>query len=145
MNEDTYLKNRVDDQIDWLDNKSSFNQKSYKRSRLVIIALSVMIPFLTGYIDEFGLPLKIAVGLSGVIIAFLEGFVNLSKHQENWVQYRAAAEALKQEKMIYLTKSGTYAGSEAPFQAFVENIESILASENKIWQKNTSQRAKLKV
>ena len=144
MDEATYLKERVDDQINWLSDKSVFNQKRYKNIRGVIIALSVAIPVLTAYVDEGGLILKISIAIVGALIALFEGFVSLNKYQEIWVQYRATSEGLKQEKMLYLTQSGIYANSETPFQDFVANVESILASENKNWQKQTAQKIKIK-
>ncbi|MEN0047169.1 MAG: DUF4231 domain-containing protein [Bacteroidota bacterium] len=140
MNEATYMKERVDDQINWLDGKSGKNQRFYKRLRLIVILLSVLIPFATGYIgnwegniDEI---LKFSIGMAGVIIAAIEGIQSLFKYQDNWVSYRVTAETLKQEKMLYLTKSGIYANNKTNFQAFVSRIEGILNGENQQWLQN---------
>ncbi|MEL6720024.1 MAG: DUF4231 domain-containing protein [Bacteroidota bacterium] len=139
MDEKTYIENRVNDQINWLSGKSGSSQKSFKRLRLTVIILSVSIPFLTGYIDldilkvgEIDL-MKLAVGIAGVIIAAIEGIQALYKHQDKWINYRVTAESLKQEKMLYLTKSGAYASSNIAFQDFVTRVETILGGENKQW------------
>ena len=140
MNEATYMKERVDDQINWLDGKSGKNQKFYKRLRLIVIILSVLIPFATGYIDHWegniDEILKFSIGISGVIIAAIEGIQSLFKYQDNWVSYRVTAETLKQEKMLYLTKSGIYANNKTNFQSFVTRIEGILNGENQQWLQN---------
>jgi len=141
MDEATYMKERVDDQIKWLSNKSGKSQKSFKKLRLITIILSVSIPFLAGYIGlgflEFSDGeidiMKIAVGLAGVTIAALEGIQSLYKHQDKWIKYRVTSETLKQEKMLFLTKAGMYGDSETPFQAFVARVEGILGGENKQW------------
>ncbi|MEM9885695.1 MAG: DUF4231 domain-containing protein [Bacteroidota bacterium] len=135
--QEQYIKTRVDNQINWLDRKSSFNQKRYKLYRTLVIILSISLPFLTGYADmeKYGPYIKFGVGVIGVIIAVIEGIIVLQKHQENWVQYRATCETLRQEKMLFTYKAGEYAKSTTPFQDFVLKIESILGNENKQWTK----------
>ncbi|MFB3042367.1 MAG: DUF4231 domain-containing protein, partial [Candidatus Poribacteria bacterium] len=50
MNEENFMNERVDDQINWYDRKSQFNQKRYKRLRIIEIFAAALIPFLSGYI-----------------------------------------------------------------------------------------------
>jgi hypothetical protein len=38
LSEQEYLENRLDDQIDWYDRKSQWNQRWFKRLRLVEVA-----------------------------------------------------------------------------------------------------------
>ena len=52
MEQDEYLKNRLDDQIDWYDRKSVQNQKWFKRLQVISIIAAASIPFLSGYITE---------------------------------------------------------------------------------------------
>ncbi len=146
MDEQNYIAERVDDQINWFERKSAFNQKQFKRSRSIIILLSVSIPFATGFIKDtdIGVVIKIAVGIAGVIIALLEGLTSLNKYQENWVQYRTYAETLKQEKLLYLTKAGKYFDLEQPFHQFVNNIESILNKENQVWSQYITKKSEVK-
>src|SRR3954471_6125598 len=44
---DEYLTRRVQNQIDWYDKKSVWNQKCFKRLRIVEIIAAAMIPLLT--------------------------------------------------------------------------------------------------
>ncbi|MFN0174788.1 MAG: DUF4231 domain-containing protein [Saprospiraceae bacterium] len=136
MTEQEYLKDRVDDQIDWLGGKSSFNQKRYKRLRVLILITSALIPLLSGFITDENWGLKVAVGIGGVIVAVSQGYISIHKYHELWVQYRATAEALKREKLLYLAKVGAYADTGKAFEHFVLTVEAILSDENKQWVEN---------
>ena len=134
MDEKAYLRDRVDDQLNWLEKKSGESKRHYRRFKTVTIVVAVLIPFLTGLIDgEITGLMKIVVGLLGVVIAVSEGIPSLNKYHDLWIRYRATAEAVKREKIIYLTKSGKYEKATDPFRAFVVEIESILAEENSKW------------
>jgi len=141
MDEQTYFKQRVNDQIEWFERKSAWNQKRHKRMRTIVITLSVLLPFATGFISESiqGNIVKIAVGLAGVMIALLEGLQSLYKFQENWIAYRTSAENLKREKILYLTKVGDYAIVEDPFKVFIVKIETILDNQDQNWQQYITQ------
>lgn len=131
-----YISERLDDQINWYDKKSSWNQKRYKRLRIITISLAVMIPFLTGLIDENSKDLlKILIGVSGAMVAIIEGFQSTYKFQENWIQYRTTTESLKHQKMLFLTQSGPYASDDS-FSVLVENVEALISKENSDWRQN---------
>ena len=134
MTVEEYMEQRVDDQLNWFERKSSWNQKKFKGYRTGVIGFSVLIPFLTGFIDkEWGHYFQYIVGALGVSIAFFEGVMSLNKYQENWAQYRATAESLKREKMLYETQSGKYEKQENPFHMFVLEVETLLKEENSKW------------
>ncbi len=132
MNEQDYIAERIENQIKWYSAKSSWNQTRYKSIKTLIIVISVLIPFLTGLIDENGFWLKIAVGIGGVLIAAGESILSLQKYQENWMEYRRSSETLKREKLLYLTKSGPYREG-ANLQLLVERVENFTENENKGW------------
>ena len=46
MEEAEYLEQRLDDQINWYDKKSSANQAAFKRLRLIEIIAAAAIPLL---------------------------------------------------------------------------------------------------
>jgi len=76
------------------------------------------------------------VGLGGVIVAVSQGMISINKYHELWLQYRATAEALKREKILYLAKVGAYANADQAFEHFVLTVEAILSDENKQWVEN---------
>lgn len=132
LDAETYMKERVDDQIAWYSKKSGFCQKRYKRFKIATLLFSVTIPFLTGLLDELNW-MKYLIGGMGVSIAAIEGIQALYKYRENWLQYRITSEALKREKLLYQALAGDYAEAEDPFKAFVLKAEQIMAGEQAEW------------
>ena len=60
-----YIDQRLSDQINWYDRKSSRNQRWFKRLRFAEIVAAATIPFLSGFAGN-SLPIKIAIGGLGV-------------------------------------------------------------------------------
>lgn len=131
LGEAEYFEQRLDDQIDWFDSKSQSNQKTYKRLRLVEIVAAASIPLLAGF-GHGHWYFSLAVGMLGLLIAVIAGVVSLYRFQENWTEYRAAAETLKQERFLYLTRAFPY-GSDKAFELLVQRVESILKRERSEW------------
>lgn len=145
MNEKEYIEVRLQNQIDWFCKKSSYNQKMYKRLILIEILFSVSIPFITTYANDETPIFKVIIGLMGVSIALIAGLINLYKFNDNWINYRKTAETLKQEKYLYLTKSGIYSNDvkvEDTFHLLVTRVESILSNENSNWKQIFSKKPK---
>ncbi len=133
LDAETYLKERVDDQISWYSRKSGFCQKRYKTLKISTLLFAVTIPFLSGLMDELNW-MKYVIGGMGVAIAAIEGIQSLYKYKDNWIQYRITSEALKREKLLYLTQSGDYAEMSDPFKAFVQRAEQLMAGEQAEWK-----------
>lgn len=129
-----YFEQRLDDQINWYDKKSSSNQKWYKRLRLAEIVFASTIPLLAGYTQTKGYETQVglAIGIIGLIVAVLAGVMSLYRFQENWNEYRANAEALKQEKYLYLARVEPY-NCDQPFELLVQRVEALLKSETTGW------------
>ncbi len=133
LDAETYIQDRVDDQISWYSRKSGICQKRYKRLKIITLVFSVTIPFLTGLVDEVT-AMKYIIGAMGVVIAAVEGIQSLYKYKDNWLQYRLTSEALKREKLLYQTLSGEYAEASDPFKTFVQRAEQIMAGEQSQWK-----------
>ena len=131
MNAEDYLKERVEDQIQWLSRKSGWNQRWFKRLRAVEIVMGCAIALLVGYADAHAWA-KVAAGVLGVAVAAIGGLLALYRFQENWVEYRVTAESLKREKFLFLTQAPPYE-AEARFQSLVARVEAILGAENAHW------------
>ena len=133
MNQEEYLKDRLEDQIDWHDKKSVANQKWFKRLQLVAIVGAASIPFLSGLSPE-ATPLffRVAAGGLGLLVAAVTAILGLYKFQENWLQYRTTCESLQQEKYLFLTKSAPYDVNE-PFNLLVQRVETLLSAQNASW------------
>ena len=88
MKEEEYIKMRLDDQIDWYDRKSDWNQKWFKRLQLIVLVAAATIPFLSGYFSGELYWVKFAVGVLGLMIAAITAILSLYNFQENWINYR---------------------------------------------------------
>lgn len=133
LDEAKYLKDRLEDQIAWYDRKSISNQKAFKRLQVLIIVASATIPFLSGFMDESTLFLRIVVGLLGLAIATATAILGLYQFQENWLEYRTTCETLRHEKYLFLTGASPY-DEEEPFMLLVERVEGLISKENTNWQ-----------
>ncbi len=139
-----YIKQRLDDQIVWYDRKAATNQGAYKKLRLVEIMAAAAIPLLAGYADR-SVYVALAIGGLGLVVTVLAGVIGLYRFQENWAEYRATAEALKQEKYLFLARAAPYDG-DTPFELLVTRVEALLRAETTGWTQSmrkavTSDRA----
>ncbi|NDC41197.1 MAG: DUF4231 domain-containing protein [Chitinophagia bacterium] len=128
-----YLQDRVLDQINWFDLKSSLNKKWFLRLKITEIIVSLFIPFLAANIPDGQNPVKYIVGILGIVVAAIAGVITLVKFQENWIEYRNVSEVLKLEKFLFLSKAGIYKDNPNAFQAFVERFETHIATSNQKW------------
>jgi len=130
LNSNEYLAQRVQDQISWYERKSLWNQRWFKRLRVIEIVAAAMIPFLTAIPDA--MTMKYVVGSLGVIITVVAGILALFQFQERWIEYRMTSESLSKERFLFLTKAEPYAGGDA-FSIFVQRIETLISKENTGW------------
>lgn len=126
-----YIDQRLNDQISWYDRKSSMNQLWFKRLRFAEIVAAAIIPFLSGFAGD-SLPMKIAIGTLGVLVAVIASVLGLLHLQEHWISYRATAEALRTEKFLFLTQTAPYDKEDA-FHFLVQRVEALLSKENTEW------------
>ena len=143
MNEQEYLKQRLDDQQQWYEGKGAWNQTWYKRLRIVEVVLAAAIPFVSSLMGKFPdspNTVPLLVSAMAFLIAAASALLALYRFQENWLQYRTAAEQLKREKFLFLTKSQPYDGGDA-FHVLVGNVERILGEENSSWREQLKSAA----
>jgi hypothetical protein len=133
MDAEQYLKDRVDDQIDWHDRKSQWNQRCFKRLQLAIIVSGALIPLISIVNTGLEYTQKIAVAVLGVAVAIATGILTLYRFQEVWIDYRLTAESLRSEKFRFQTKVAPYDGPNAD-SLLVHRAEAILSHQNVQWQ-----------
>lgn len=138
MTEEQYLTERLEEQIQWYDKKSLWNQRWYKNLKKIELVLSASIPVAVTFVTDNWV-VKVLIAVAGATIAIITGIHGLYNLQENWIAYRTTCETLKHERYMYLARSGVYAEVEDPFRVLVERVESIISHENINWaqiQKN---------
>ena len=139
-----YLKNRYEDQINWYDKKSIWNQKMYRRFQWIVIVLSAITPVLVAIVairPEVKGTSWLAVGISA-LVAIGTTSLKTFKYQENWISYRTTCETLRKEIHFYNAGIGDYKEIEDPEALFVERIEALISRENTMWL--TTHRPKAK-
>jgi len=121
---------RLDEQISWYSRKSRYNRRAYKWLKGIEIIAAALVPLASG----LGAPAALT-GSLGVLIAALEGLLQLNQYHQNAISYRSTCESLKHEKYLYLAKAGPYAGGDDA-QAHVrlaERVEALVSQENEKW------------
>lgn len=131
MEQDKYLQDRVEPEINWYDKKSKFNKILFMTLQIIEITSAAIIPFLAGYNESIPHG-SIIVGILGIVIALCAGLSSLYKFQENWLLYRTTCESLRHEKYLFLTKSKPYENEDS-FNQFVINVENLISKENTQW------------
>lgn len=127
---------RLEDQVDWYDNKSECSQQWYKFLKLVQIVLAVSIPVLTHF--EMSIT-KWIIAFSGALIAVLEGVQHMNQYSTLWVTYRSTAERLKHEKFLFLSMAGPYRelDESARLTLLAERVEEHVSTEHANWINET--------
>lgn len=142
MNQEQYLSERLDDQIDWYDHKSGQNQRRYKICKVVEVILSASIPVLSGFVAKGGADFLVPViAIIGALITVTAVLLSLNKYFDNWKLYRATAEKLQREKIMFLTKAGAYKDDTTAFKTLVAKAELLMAGENEEWAKLIKEEA----
>ena len=134
LDEEQYIKHRLDDQINWYSKKSAAAQKKYKAIQTIELILAASTPILgtIALISKNGTLLTIIMSVCGALIAILESICTMNKYHENWIQYRYIAELLKHEKYLFITKTPPY-DEDAAFSLLVQRVERTISSENVNW------------
>jgi Protein of unknown function (DUF4231) len=126
---------RLDDQIGWYGDRSSWNQRCYKTLKVIVIVVAASIPVLSGLPTDMpeGALLRWVLGVLGALVAIIEGIQQVYQFHTNWISYRATGEALKREKFLYLAKAGPYAAAADSNVLLAERIEALMTQENAKW------------
>jgi len=139
MDQESYLSQRVDDQLNWLSKASKASKKGFMRLRILEILLGTAITVFSPYAGRFGWG-PLAIAMAGGGIALSGSLLALNRNQENWVRYRSLNEALKREKLLFLTRATpAYQDDRQAFASFVIAVESLMSEERSGWARLISQ------
>jgi hypothetical protein len=133
-----YVEQRINGQIAWYDRKSMTNKRWFKRLRFAEIVAAATIPFLSGFADK-SFSIKIAIGALGVFVAIIASLLGLLQLQAHWIEYRATAESLSEEKFLFLTQTDPY-DKDGAFHLLVQRVEALLSKEHTEWMQSMTKR-----
>jgi hypothetical protein len=119
---------RLEDQLGWYDRKSGHQKLWFQRLKVMQIVIAAAIPVVAGVGADAWI-----TGSLGASIVVLEGIQQLFQYQQNWLGYRATAEALKHEKYLYLAQAGPYRDGTARDAVLAERVEALVSQEQSSW------------
>ena len=120
---------RLEDQINWYEKRSSRDQRDFKRLKYVEIVSAAAIPVVTvGGVNH------LVPAILGGLIVVIEAVLHLNQYQRNWLVYRSAAETLKSERALYLAGAGQYRATSDPRALLAERVEGVLTHEHQKWR-----------
>ncbi len=127
---------RLEDQLNWYDQKSIHCQNWYKGLKFLQISLAVFIP-IASHFDP--ICAKWSTAIAGSLIALLEGLQHMNQYSTLWVTYRATAERLKHEKYLFLSGAGPYKNLDEPERllTLAERVEEHVSTEHANWINET--------
>ena len=130
MDAEQYLRERLDDRIEWYDQMSEKNLQWYRRLRIVEVAGAALIPLLAGYVLIFGAA-AVVLGILGIVVAVTAGVLGLYQFQQKCIECRAISQALRREKYLYLTRSSPYDVGHEPehIRVLVQRADEIIVDE----------------
>src|SRR5258708_32719161 len=102
---------RLENQIDWYDRKSRYNQRMFKWMKIATIVISVSIPLFAAYSSYKPIPgpvIALITGALGATIALLEAIQQLSQYHHNSLTYRATAETSKHVRHLSSSTARPY-------------------------------------
>lgn len=134
MNEQEYLQDRVEKQQKYFSNTAMICKKRYYIFSVAKLIASLIITALSS--ANYDSPCSIIIAILSLLVAFTEGILLLFKYRESWVMHRITSEKIKSEENLYKTRAGEYykTKDEDAFNILVQNIESIIQSNNSSWE-----------
>lgn len=136
IRDDTYIKERVDDQINWHKRKSEENHKKHRRLKNIETFVAAMVPItlsLGNILVENGITMggyevvvtHLISAAAGVYLTISAGFMELEGYDRNAKIYKQLYRKLEGEKFKYLTRTEPYDEEDA-YGLLIFNVENQL-------------------
>jgi hypothetical protein len=139
MEEQEYIKTRLEDQIAWYDTKSQYNKRGFTVLRIAELLVAASVPFVVGLITPDLMEMKFLAQLLSLLVVVITGLLSLYRFQELWTDYRTTAESLRHEKFLYETKVKPY-DIDRPFPLLVQRVETHISREHSVWLEDPEQK-----
>lgn len=128
---------RLEDQLAWYEHSSARCKLWFHRLKVLQIVVAAMIPVSAALGASAGV-----AGSLGAVVVVVEGLQQLFQYQQNWVGYRATAEALKHEKFLYLSHAGPYRAHAVREALLAERVEARVSTEHAAWVNEQQESAR---
>lgn len=128
--ETNYIENRLKSQLDFYSSRSTTLRREYYAISITVIVINALIPIISITLDV-GVLSKYLVTIFSELAAVLSSVLLLRKTKDTWLEYQSIYAKLRQEQVLFETKSGKY--ETATIQDFVKSCEDIIQSEQNLW------------
>lgn len=130
MDQEEYLRDRLDDQLAYYERKANQARTRYKAFRATEFISAALVPL--AVVLGSTIYHRVAAAGLGALAAAATGFQSVNRYQENWVEYRGVAEQLKSLRFAFVTRTAPFHGEDA-LQVLVEHVEAVLCGEHDSW------------
>lgn len=131
-----YIENRVINQIDWYDKKSTKNRFKYKLLMIISIIISSIIPIIVIFTESFEfIVIKAVIAGLSACIAIISSVISINQFRDFWIQYRMNCELLKSILHSFFTSSGEFSNLDAisSNKFLVSSCEKLMTDEYRVW------------
>ena len=123
-----YVQRRLEEQRQWHAREAARNKRRFYAAEIATLLAGASIPVVNVWVVD-PVTARVLSALLGAVVVVAAGLARLMKFQENWLQYRAVAEALGREREFYAEKAGDYAIADDKREALlVDRVEALLTS-----------------
>jgi Protein of unknown function (DUF4231) len=146
MTDEAYVKERLDNQIEWYNQKSQINQRRYKKYKRLEFMIAATVPVVTTLSamvknEDIETSMQIGAAVGGIVLVVINKMLELEEYHRLWKEYRVTCESLQYERSLYVTRTEPYDEPDA-YPMLVSKVEFILNKETQKWvyQKNPDQK-----
>lgn len=137
LNADEYVAERLMPEIEYYERRAAGSKRLFRGVSVLAIIASAAIPVAaTADVDRW-----VLAGLGSLVAASVSSLA-LFRWQEDWLQFRGNAEALKKEQAHFDTRTGPYRDldSEDLAEELVLRVEGLISQEHQVWQRAQRER-----
>jgi uncharacterized protein DUF4231 len=124
-----YVTRRLEPQRSWHSKRAKFNKISFYVAEIVTLAAGACIPIINVIAAEDQTWQRVGSAALAAVVVLAAGVAKLCKFQENWLRFRAVAEALGREHEMFSARIGDYGDNDEQkrLAALVVRVETLLS------------------
>jgi hypothetical protein len=125
-----YLQSRLEPQEKWHDKRARLNKWLFYTVEVATLLAGAAIPVVNLWAVKDAYLAGVLSAILGGVVVMAAAVGKLFKFHENWLHYRALAEALAREKELYSVGAGDYATIDGAWRnrLLVERVENLIAN-----------------
>jgi hypothetical protein len=125
-----YLQRRLEPQEKWHDERARLNKWLFYTVEVATLLAGAAIPVVNLWAVKDAYLAGVLSAILGGVVVMAAAVGKLFKFHENWLHYRALAEALAREKELFSVGAGDYATIDGARRnrLLVERVENLIAN-----------------